>query len=68
MRNLKPAAFIEEFYPDSGICTKTIINWIKRGKLRGKQTPTGRWLVVVGEQEHLASNDDIEALVSFLEG
>lgn len=66
MRNLKPTDFIDEFYPESGICTKTVINWIKRGKLKGKQTPTGRWLVVVGENQ--PSNNGIDALVSFLEG
>ena len=48
---LKPKIYLEEFYPEAGFCTKTVINWIKKGKLKGEQTPTGRWLVVVNDQE-----------------
>ena len=47
MRKLKPQAYLDEFYPSSGICTKTVINWIKSKKIRGIKTHTGRYLVEV---------------------
>ena len=46
MRKLKPKAYLDEVYPDAGICPKTVINWIKKGKIKGEKTPTGRWLVL----------------------
>ena len=51
MRTLKPQDYLDEVYPGAGISTKTVINWIKRGEVRGKQTVTGRWLVLVNEKE-----------------
>jgi hypothetical protein len=60
-RTLKPSDYIKEFYPGSKIRTATIINWIKGGKLHGKQTPTGRWLVVVGGES------EKDPLLAFLE-
>ena len=51
MRTLKPQDYLDEVYPSAGISTKTVINWIKRGKVRGKQTVTGRWLVLVNDKE-----------------
>ena len=51
IRKIKPQAYLDEFYPDSKICTKTVINWIKIGKIQGEQTLTGRWLVVINGTE-----------------
>tara|TARA_R110001583_G_scaffold2296_17_gene16998 strand:- start:1276 stop:1506 length:231 start_codon:yes stop_codon:yes gene_type:complete len=56
IKKLTPKTYLEQFYPESGFCTKTVINWIKRGKLNGEQTPTGRWLVVIDEQESAKVN------------
>jgi hypothetical protein len=50
-QKLTPRTYLEKYYPESGFCNKTVINWIKKGKLKGEQTPTGRWLVVVHDQE-----------------
>ena len=51
MRKLKPKDYLDEVYPDAGICTKTVVNWIKKGKLKGVQTPTKRWLVLVNDEQ-----------------
>lgn len=50
-QKLTPRIYLQKFYPEAGFCTKTVINWIKKGKIKGEQTPTGRWLVVVNNQE-----------------
>jgi hypothetical protein len=47
MRKLKPQAYLNEFYPSSGMCTKTVINWIKLNKIDGEKTHTGRYLVLI---------------------
>ena len=59
---LTPKAYLEKYYRASGFCTKTIINWIKKGKIKGEQTPTGRWLVVVNNQEPSKSNSMLAML------
>lgn len=58
MKTLKPQSYIDEYYPSSDISSKTIINWIKKGKLNGQQTPTGRWLVIINEQNQDKSKAD----------
>ncbi|BCL70554.1 hypothetical protein TUMSATVNIG1_25170 [Vibrio nigripulchritudo] len=63
MRKLKPKDYIKEFYPGSGMCPKTVTNWIKKGKLRGEQTPTGRWLVLVEADNYSVTQE----LLNFLE-
>jgi predicted site-specific integrase-resolvase len=63
LRKIKPQNYINEFYPGSEICTKTIVNWIKSGKLNGEQTLTGRWLVVIDPPE----SSEVELLVQMLE-
>ncbi|EKO3566287.1 hypothetical protein P0F15_000530 [Vibrio metschnikovii] len=65
MRTLKPKQYIDEFYPDSGMCAATIINWIKRGKLKGTMTPTGRYLVLINSQTQ--HTDKTSELLEFLE-
>ncbi len=65
MRTIKPQQYIDEFYPDSGFCTATIINWIKRGKIEGTMTPTGRYLVRIDNQTKPA--DKTSELLQFLE-
>lgn len=62
MRKLKPPQYIAEFYPGACYTTKTIINWIKAGKLKGEQTPTGRWLVLVNDQNSTKVNDMLAML------
>lgn len=56
MKKLTPKDYLKEVYPGALICSKTVINWIKKGKLKGEQTPTGRWLVVIDEQESAKVN------------
>ena len=51
VRKLKPQAYLDEFYPSSGMCTKTIINWIKTEKIVGEKTYTGRYLVLIDSSE-----------------
>lgn len=63
MRKLKPKAYLDEVYPGAGYTTKTVINWIKSGKIKGEQTPTGRWLVLMEEKKESTVN----ALVKMLE-
>lgn len=65
MRTLKPKQYIDEYYPESGMCTATIINWIKRGKLKGTTTPTGRYLVLIDSPAPVS--DKTSALLQFLE-
>ena len=65
MRTLKPKQYIDEFYPDSGMCAATIINWIKRGKIKGTTTPTGRWLVLIAN--NTKHEDKTSELLQFLE-
>ncbi|MBY7784287.1 hypothetical protein KW437_21015 [Vibrio fluvialis] len=65
MRTLKPKQYIDEFYPDSGMCAATIINWIKRGKIKGTTTPTGRWLVLI--DNNTKHEDKTSELLQFLE-
>ena len=57
MRTLKPQDYLDEVYPEADICPKTVINWIKKGKIRGEKTPTGRWLVMLEKQpeSHVSS-------------
>lgn len=57
MTKLKPQAYLDQFYPGAGYVPKTVINWIKAGKIRGEQTPTGRWLVLIDEQPKSKVND-----------
>lgn len=64
MRKLKPRNYIEEFYPDSGISVATVKNWIKSGKIKGEQTPTGRYLVCVPIGAQSSQTDE---LLQFLE-
>ncbi len=64
-RKLKPQAYIDEFYSDSGLTTKTVINWIKSRKINGEQTPTGRWLVIVPA---CSPAKNIDSLVNMLIG
>ncbi|WGK82554.1 hypothetical protein PYE51_04705 [Vibrio aestuarianus] len=66
IRYLRPSQYIEEFYPGSGMCSATIINWIKIGKLGGTRTPTGRYLVCIDEDIGNPA-DRISELVRFLE-
>lgn len=63
MRKIKPQAFIDEVYPGSGIVPKTVINWIKTGKLRGEQSPTGRWFVLMEEKPE----SKVDSLVKMME-
>ncbi|MEZ8965537.1 hypothetical protein AB6E53_02500 [Vibrio breoganii] len=51
MRKLKPQQYLDEFYTGVDMTTKTVTNWIKQGKIAGMQTPTGRWLVLVEDEE-----------------
>ncbi|NQY65426.1 MAG: hypothetical protein HRT38_17250 [Alteromonadaceae bacterium] len=62
MRTLKPQDYLDEVYPDAGISTKTVINWIKAGKIRGKQTLTGRWLVLVNDNETSKVNELVQMM------
>ncbi|HAS26376.1 MAG TPA: hypothetical protein DCR64_12980 [Vibrio sp.] len=65
-RKIRPRQFIDEFYPDSGICNTTIINWIKHGKIEGTRTPTGRYLVCVDDEIGNPA-DRVSELLRFLE-
>lgn len=56
MKKLTPQDYLKEVYPGASICAKTVINWIKKGKIKGEQTPTGRWLVVINEREPTKEN------------
>jgi len=63
MRKLTPQQYLDIKYPEIGYTTKTVINWIKAGKVRGERTPTGRWLVLL--DDHPQSN--VSTLVKMLE-
>ena len=65
MRKLKPRAYLDEFYPSSGICTKTVINWIKSKKITGIRTHTGRYLVEVDSDN---SSNEVNNLVCMING
>lgn len=62
MRKLKPQDYLDEFFPSSTICRKTVVNWIKAGKIKGEQTPTGRWLVLIDEKPESKVNDLVKLL------
>ncbi len=62
MKKLTPKDYLKEAYPGSSICAKTVINWIKKGKLKGEQTPTGRWLVVIDEEQSTKINHMLKML------
>jgi hypothetical protein len=63
MRKLKPQAYLDEVYPGAGYTTKTVINWIKAGKIKGEQTVTGRWLVLIDDKAEF----NVSYLVKLLE-
>jgi predicted site-specific integrase-resolvase len=63
MRKLKPQAYLDEAYTGVGYTTKTVVNWIKSGKIRGERTPTGRWLVLMDEQPE----SKVSSLVKMME-
>ena len=63
LRKLTPSQYLDEFYPGVNYTTKTVVNWIKSGKIRGEQTPTRRWLVLI-EEKNTAS---VSLLVKLLE-
>ena len=65
MRKLKPQAYLDEFYPSAGMCTKTVINWIKLKKIKGEKTHTGRYLV---EVDSYNSSNEVNNLVSMING
>lgn len=65
MRIIKPRQYLDEFWPGSGITTETVVNWIKKGKIRGTTTPTGNYMVIIEDDEEI--NDKIAKLVRFLE-
>lgn len=62
MRKLKPQAYLNEFYPDSGIVPKTVVNWIKTGKIKGEQSPTGRWLVSLEDKPESKVNSLVKIM------
>ena len=63
MRKLKPQAYLDETYPGAGYVPKTVVNWIKAGKIKGEKTPTGRWLVLIDEQPE----SKVNAIVKMME-
>jgi len=63
MKKIKPQQFLDELYPCVGYTTKTVINWIKSGRIKGEQTPSGRWLVLVDDKP----KSNISTLVKILE-
>jgi predicted site-specific integrase-resolvase len=63
MRKLTPKAYLDEFYPGLGIVPKTVVNWIKAGKVKGDQTPTGRWFVMIDPQPE----SNVSALIKMME-
>ena len=68
-RKLKPTHYLAEFYPESGFCTKTVINWIKSGKIRGEKTLTGRYLVLVDQPEstdNVSDTDNVNSLLQMM--
>ena len=65
MRKLKPQAYLDEFYPSSGICTKTVVNWIKSRKIKVEKTHTGRYLVEVDSDN---STNEVNNLVCMING
>ena len=69
MKKLTPRDYLTEFYPGTSICVKTVTNWIKKGKIKGEQTPSGRWLVLVDDEleKHVRENQDLNQLVKLLE-
>ena len=62
MRKLKPTQYLDEFYPATQLTTKTIVNWIKAGRICGEQTPTGRWLVLVNDTSSSKVNNMLKML------
>jgi len=63
MRKLKPQVYLDEVYPGVGYTTKTVINWIKTGKIKGVQTPSKRWLVLMDDK----AESNVSSLVKLLE-
>ncbi len=51
MRKLKPRLYLNEFFPEANYSTRTVRNWIKSGKIKGEQSPSGGWLVLINPQE-----------------
>lgn len=62
MRKLKPQAYLDEFYPNSGMCQRTVINWIKAGHIKGEQTKTRRWLVLIEDQPESKVNSLVKMM------
>ena len=57
---LKPKQYLDVYFPGSRITTKTVINWIKAGRLAGEKTPTGRWLVIPNKQPDTFFSNQLE--------
>ena len=69
MRQLKISQYIDEFYPDANLTPQTIRNWLRRGILKGKQTPTRQWLVIVEEKSSIQSHhDNVQELLNIMSG
>lgn len=71
MEKLKPRAYLDEYYPSSGYCPKTVTNWIKSGKIKGEITPTGRYLVLVDPTKsanNVSNPDNVNSLVQKMKG
>lgn len=62
MKKITPKKYLEKYYSDTGLCTKTVINWIKKGKINGEQTPTGRSLVLVNDSSSSKVNNMLKML------
>jgi len=62
-KRVTPKLYATEFYDDL-ITAKTVINWIKNKKIKGEQTPTGRWLVLIPVEEKNKVNELLQLLES----
>ena len=68
-RELKVSQYIDEYYPDAQMTPQTIRNWLRRGLLKGKRTPTKQWLVIVEDKpETQAHNENVQELLNIMSG
>ena len=54
---LTPKQYLAIKYPYINYCTKTVINWIKKGKLKGEQNPGGGWVVLFEPESNNKANE-----------
>ncbi|CCN38191.1 hypothetical protein VIBNIAM115_840002 [Vibrio nigripulchritudo AM115] len=66
-REITVSQYLKEFLPDTTYTPNSIRIWLKKGILKGRQLPTGRWLIQVPCDPPLSSSDErVNELLDFM--